>query len=75
MLGCRTLFRRIALLGLACGLLAAPGCQKWNWRGQGFGDRQKGWANKFRAGSSPDTTMGSGLDERAREIEHNLGVR
>jgi hypothetical protein len=71
----RTLYRWIVALGLTCGLLAAPGCRQWNWRGTGFGDRRKGWADKFRAGAPSDSTLGSGLDERAREIEHNLGVR
>ncbi len=66
---------RILAIGLACALLAGTGCHKWNWRGQGFGDRQKGWTDKLRGGPSSGSALGSGLDERAREIEHNLGVR
>jgi len=73
--GRQTSCRWIVVLSLACGLLAAPGCRQWNWRGTGFGDRQKGWADKFRDGAAAESALGSGLDERAREIEHNLGVR
>jgi hypothetical protein len=54
-------------------LAACPGCSRWNWRGEGFGDGTGRWAEKMRPPA--DEKQFSGLDARAQEIERNLGVR
>jgi hypothetical protein len=69
---------RRAILGLVVvAALAAPGCcrccQRWNWRGDGFGDEGGSWAQKMRPPA--DQKNFSGLDARSREIERDLGVR
>ena len=58
-------------------VVVAPGCcrccQRWNWRGDGFGDQSGAWAQKMRPPA--DSKNFSGLDTRSREIEQDLGVR
>jgi hypothetical protein len=72
----RSFARWACLVVLTAEPLLLTGCRQWNWRGPGFGDRQKtGWADKLRSDTPSTSTMGSGLDERAREIERNLGVQ
>ncbi len=67
---------RLVTWGLAAascvGLLGA-GCQRWNWRGDGFGDNSGRFAEKLRPPA--DERGFSGLDSRAREVERDLGVR
>jgi hypothetical protein len=74
-------WRRGWLLWLALGICAA-GCTQWTtrWnslrdrvRGQGYTDDSAGWTQNVR--SSSDSTPMAGVDERARQIERNLGVR
>jgi hypothetical protein len=61
---------RLLLLAV---LAALAGCAPVNLRGEGFGDDSARWAQKLR----PETESGKklGFDNRAREIEQNLGVR
>jgi hypothetical protein len=64
------------LARLLCAFVAAAtiaGCQPFNWRGHGYGDRQEPFPRKLRPPA--DERQFSGLDARAREIERNLGVR
>jgi hypothetical protein len=74
-------WRRGWLLWLALAICAA-GCTQWTtrWnslrdrvRGQGYTDETAGWTQNLR--SSSDSTPMSGVDERARQIERNLGVQ
>jgi hypothetical protein len=58
---------------VAGGLVVAPGCCRWDWRGKGFGDDEGAWAQKMRPPA--DEKHFSGVDARAQEIERNLGVR
>jgi hypothetical protein len=52
--------------------LSLPGCCRWNWRGNGYHDASAHWAENLR----PTTTKGqAGLDQRAVDIERNLGYR
>ena len=58
---------------LTASFLAPGGCAPMNLRGNGFGDESSRWGQNFR----PPTQAGNmqGIDNRAREIEQNLGVR
>ena len=68
------LVHRPWLAMLAIALVVAPaGCRRWNWRGDGFGDDTGNFAQKLRPPA--DEARFSGLDERSREIERDLGVR
>jgi hypothetical protein len=49
------------------------GCQPFNWRGQGYGERTKPWTENLRPPA--DEGQLSGIDAKARDIERNLGVR
>ena len=65
---------RLPLVLVAVALvLAAGGCRRWNWRGEGFGDDSGQWAQKLRPPA--DESRFSGIDTRSREIERDLGVR
>jgi hypothetical protein len=52
---------------------ALMGCAPVNLRGQGFGDESAIWGQKLRPTMQPGSLAGA--DNRAREIEQNLGVR
>jgi len=56
-------------------LLCAPlvGCQRWNWRGEGY-DRETNELTANLRGGDDEKQFG-GFDQRARDIERNLGVR
>ncbi len=58
---------------VAITLLGTLGCGKLNLRGKGFDDNSGTWAQKLRPPA--DESQFSGMDERSREIERNLGVR
>jgi hypothetical protein len=75
MLKSRRLPSRAARWFLAVTFLCAlpAGCQRWNWRGEGFGDSSGRFAEKLRPPA--DEKQFSGLDTRAREVERDLGVR
>jgi hypothetical protein len=53
--------------------LGTLGCGKLNLRGKGFDDNSGSWAQKLRPPA--DESRFSGMDERSRDIERNLGVR
>lgn len=67
----------VGLATLATTLLIAPGCKRWNWnwRGQGYGDASREWGDTTKMRPPADPSKFSGFDERARDIERNLGVR
>jgi hypothetical protein len=54
-------------------ILAAAGCAPIDLRGNGFGDESARWGKKLRPETKPGNQLG--FDNRAREIEGNLGVR
>ena len=62
---------RWLLLALLLGSVA-PGCARWNWRGDGFRDPDANDAAKLRPSTGGQK---AGLDSRAREIEGDLGIR
>jgi hypothetical protein len=51
---------------------ALPGCARWNWRGDGFHDDDVNDAAKLRPSTGGQK---AGFDNRAREIESDLGIR
>lgn len=53
-------------------LSVMSGCTRWNWRGHGY-DEPTAWTSKIRLPA--DEKQFTGLDNRARDIERNLGVR
>jgi len=53
-------------------LTMVSGCNRWNWRGHGY-DEETAWTSKIRLPA--DEKQFTGLDNRARDIERNLGVR
>lgn len=72
---------RFGLVLTAALSLGAAGCTQWTtrWnslrdtvRGKGYTDETAGWTKNVRTPS--DSTPMAGVDERAREIERNLGV-
>jgi hypothetical protein len=73
---------RLGRLGwplLAAAILCAGGCSRWNTlrdriRGPGYTDQTANWSKGLRPGSS-DSGQKFGVDQRAREIEANLGYR
>jgi hypothetical protein len=76
----RSLHWRCCLVVAALSL-CAPGCTQWTqrWnslrdtvRGKGYTDDSAQWTKNVRTPS--DSTPMAGVDERAREIERNLGV-
>ncbi len=66
------LFARRWLLAALLSCLALPACARWNWRGDGFHDDGVNDAAKLRKATGGQK---AGLDNRAREIENDLGVR
>jgi hypothetical protein len=69
--GSRLVTRWLVVATSVC--LLSAGCQRWNWRGDGFGDNTGRFAEKLRPPA--DERGFSGLDSRAREVERDLGVR
>ncbi|HEX4146960.1 MAG TPA: hypothetical protein VHY91_25910 [Pirellulales bacterium] len=74
-------WRRGCLL-LAALSLCTAGCTQWmqRWnslrdtvRGKGYTDDTANWTRNVRSPS--DSTPMAGVDERARQIERNLGVQ
>ena len=63
----------VQLLAIAMLLLGVAGCQRWNWRGSGYGNDTPRWGEKLR--TPTEAGQSAGLDSRAKEIERNLGVR
>jgi hypothetical protein len=70
--------RRFGLL-LAAASLCAGGCARWNAlrdtvRGPGYTDETASWSKGLRP-SSAGSSQTFGVDQRARDIESNLGYR
>jgi len=69
--------RRLLAL-VAAGCLVFSSCNSWNWRGDGYPEETVHWGEGLRKPSSSESGAGStasaGLDERAVQIEHDLGV-
>jgi hypothetical protein len=61
--------------------LCAGGCARWNAmrdqvRGKGYTDETATWSKGLRSPpASPTAGQSFGVDERARQIEANLGYR
>jgi hypothetical protein len=54
-------------------IIVTSGCAPVDLRGNGFGDESARWGQKLRPETQPGNKLG--FDNRAREIEQNLGVR
>ncbi len=65
------MFRCWLPLVLVLGAIAS-GCARWNWRGDGFRDQDVNDAAKLRPSTGGQK---AGFDNRAREIESDLGIR
>jgi hypothetical protein len=66
-----------ALVALA---LAVGGCARWNAlrdqvRGPGYTDDTANWSKNLRQPANSGPNQVFGVDQRAREIESNLGYR
>jgi hypothetical protein len=63
---------------VAAGCLVFSSCNSWNWRGDGYPEETVHWGEGLRKAPSSDggagSTASAGLDERAVQIEHDLGV-
>lgn len=71
-------FRFVAALTAILITLALPlvGCQRlreYKWRGHGYGQEVNALTENLRPPA--DERQMTGFDERARDIERNLGVR
>jgi len=58
---------------LVVGIAGCLSPRAFDFSGPGFGSRAPSWTNDVRTGAPAE--QGTGVDQRAREIERSLGYR